>query len=438
MRKIIKTKLNGNAIAKMQAIILVAIVAVAVIAGGVYFAYFSSPQSESGNIRIGVLLPLTGSMAQSGQETKRGYDFAREMINEAGGVLGRKIDYVYGDAVDTTAAVGEAERLITVENVPIILGTFSSSLAFAASEVAERNKRIYWETNAVAVNIAERGFKYFFRTTCTSAQMGLSAADFIIDMGAAKIGKDVSQLTAVMCHEQGVYGSSMATAVTAEFAKAGIDILSTDAYDPKSVDLSPIITKYKGLNADIFMAWCASVADSQLIYQQIKELNYWAPIVICHQSNSYAWQAFFQKDGWGVCEVAPGEVFNKDGLIPSVKSLLDDLTVRYKARYNITIETKARLGFSGAWTLFDVIKKAGSTDPDTIREVALSYDEPAGSTITAWGVKFAGPDSLTPGNNVNAFYLVNQFQNGSMVTIYPPAFAMAQPQLPFIKWEDRT
>ena len=62
-------------------------------------------------IRIGVLLPLTGPFAKGGQEDLTAMEITRDMINEKGGINGRKIEYLRGDAVNPNAAISEAERL---------------------------------------------------------------------------------------------------------------------------------------------------------------------------------------------------------------------------------------------------------------------------------------------------------------------------------------
>src|SRR6188508_3559318 len=70
-------------------------------------------------IKIGVLLPLTGPFAKNGIENWEAMQIARDMINEKGGVNGRKIEYLQGDATNPNAAISETERLITKEGIKI-------------------------------------------------------------------------------------------------------------------------------------------------------------------------------------------------------------------------------------------------------------------------------------------------------------------------------
>ena len=80
------------------------------------------------------------------------------MINERGGVMGKKLVFAVADVPDPTAAP-EANRFITRENVKIITGTFSSRLCGAASEAAARHNVIYWERSCVDPRFNKRGLQ---------------------------------------------------------------------------------------------------------------------------------------------------------------------------------------------------------------------------------------------------------------------------------------
>ena len=94
--------------------------------------------------RIGALYPLSGNLALLGNENLVGARIAVEMINERGGVAGKKVELVTGDASTPDKAQSEAERLSSLEELKVITGTYSSGLSFAASQVVERRGGIYW------------------------------------------------------------------------------------------------------------------------------------------------------------------------------------------------------------------------------------------------------------------------------------------------------
>ena len=112
-----------------------------------FFVLFYSTQGvfAADAWRIGTIFPLTGPNAKNGTKNFDGVKIATEMINDAGGVLGKKVVLVSADAPDPQAAASEANRLITNEKITAIMGTQSSSLSMAATVVAEKNKIFYLE-----------------------------------------------------------------------------------------------------------------------------------------------------------------------------------------------------------------------------------------------------------------------------------------------------
>src|SRR5438045_9382365 len=103
----------------------------------------------------------------------------RDLINSRfGGVMGRKLVPVVGDAPDPTAAGSEATRLATREGVKSITGTFSSILCGAASEAAARQNVIYWETSCVDPRFTRRGLTNVFRTEIDAIGSAGSTSQF--------------------------------------------------------------------------------------------------------------------------------------------------------------------------------------------------------------------------------------------------------------------
>jgi branched-chain amino acid transport system substrate-binding protein len=90
-------------------------------------------------IRIGVLEPMTGPATKNGIENFTAMQIARDLINERGGINGRKVELLLADIPTPTAAVSETERLITKEGVKITLGSGVSQLAIPVSQTAERH-----------------------------------------------------------------------------------------------------------------------------------------------------------------------------------------------------------------------------------------------------------------------------------------------------------
>ena len=111
------------------------------LAAGMLIFGAGAPAQAQQPIKIGVPLPLTGPFAKNGIENWEAVQIARDMINEKGGVAGRKIELVHGDATSPTAAISEAERIITRDGIKITTGSFASPLAIACSSPPPTRER---------------------------------------------------------------------------------------------------------------------------------------------------------------------------------------------------------------------------------------------------------------------------------------------------------
>src|SRR5437870_13120536 len=84
---------------------------------------FGAGTAAAQDVRIGTIFPLTGNMAFGGNEGFMGTEIAREIVNERSGVWGgKKLVFVQADAPDQTAATNEMTRLISRENIKLVIG----------------------------------------------------------------------------------------------------------------------------------------------------------------------------------------------------------------------------------------------------------------------------------------------------------------------------
>jgi branched-chain amino acid transport system substrate-binding protein len=144
--------------------------------------------SDSGDkgkpIKIGASLPLTGDFSEPGKAAKQGYQVWQKTVNDAGGLLGRRVQIVVrDDASDQNTVVADYNALISRDKVNLLLGTFSSLLNIPASTVAERNRMLYVEPAGGAPDIFSRGYKYlFFAQQATADHQGDLFAKYILSL----------------------------------------------------------------------------------------------------------------------------------------------------------------------------------------------------------------------------------------------------------------
>lgn len=373
-------------------------------------------------IRIGALEPFSGANAALGAESFRGLEIAVNAKNKAGGIAGRQIELVKADLPDVTAAVSEADRLINQEGLKILFGTYGSSLAYAASEVAERNGVIYFETTGIADNITSRNYKYLLRTCPMASSFGIGAVQFIRDTLAPKMGVAPSEVKISVIGEDSMYGSACGDAAEAEAAKNGMKVVSRYRYNAKTNDLSSIVLKLKQDDPD-FLIHTSYITDTILFFRQAKELGLNKIKAYIGQGGGYALQDFADSMGNDV-----NGIFNVDypqpDLNPAAAKGIDTFLALYNEAYGSYPKSGHSLvNYQGALVLFEILEKTGGDDdPDKVREAARQIDIAEGTTPSGYGCKFTD-DPAMAGQNERAFALTAQWQNGKQVTVGPEKYA---------------
>jgi branched-chain amino acid transport system substrate-binding protein len=375
--------------------------------------------------RIGTIYPLTGALAKNGIKNFDGVKIATEMINETGGVAGKKAVLVSADAPDPQAAASEANRLITNDHITAILGTQASSLAMAATVVAEKNKTFYIETEGISGLITARGFKYLFRTTFSSGMMASQIIEYVDKVIAPKLGKNAKDLRIAIVYEDGGFGTATEKGLTASASQYGLKVVSTESYSAKSTDLSGLILKLKQAKPDIILA-AQYINDAILFHRQAKELGLKGMIIgsTAGQGNPDFVKALGE-DANGIIAFGIPSEFSIENLAAGPRKDAGEFVKRYQKSHGGEYPNPTSfVGFAGAWVLYKfILPKAGSLNPDKLREAALSLDVSPGKGVLNWGVKFAGPDSPEAGQNLYASAGINQWQNGQLKLIYPKEVA---------------
>ncbi|HYX93026.1 MAG TPA: ABC transporter substrate-binding protein [Myxococcaceae bacterium] len=402
----------------------------------ILFASFAAPglsvppvEAAQEPIRIGALYPFTGSLALLGEESWRGAEIARQLRNQKGGVAGRQIEFVRADVPDVNAAKSEAERLISREKLRVLLGTYSSSLALAASEVAARQGVTYFELGAISDQITDRRYKTVFRT-CPKAQLfSRGQIAFIRDWVASRLQKKPGEIRVSVVHEDSAYGSSVARDLAAEAQAAGVNLGSLIPYDSKSVDLSSVILRLKNENPEVVVG--VSYANDAILFgRQAKELGLDLRAFVA-TGGGHSLAGFAEALG-----AASDGVFNVDFTQYEVNTKFTPGLAEFVQAYKKLFNSEPRSGhslanFMGANVLFDILEKTGGDlSADKLRAAAQAYEAAPGTTATGWGVKF-GAD----GQNTATEPFVMQWRNKKLVTVWPERAAVAKPELikPFAK-----
>ncbi|WP_296694005.1 ABC transporter substrate-binding protein [Rhodoferax sp.] len=371
-------------------------------------------------IKIGALFPLSGGLALLGDESYRGVQIAVDERNAAGGINGRKIALVKADAVDANQGVGEARRLTSGEGVTAIFGSYASGISVAATQVTELAGVPYFELGAVADTVTGRGLKYVFRSNPTAKNFADRTIESVINVVAPTLKADPKALKIAIIYEDGPYGTLVGGFQKEEAKRLGLNVVESQSYSAKTVDLSSLILRVKTAGADIVLH-TAYQNDAVLFFRQSATAGY-KPRAVVGAGGGYSLNDTTVAVGApmeGVYDVDFPQVTMNEAGAPGLKNFV----AAYQKRFSAQPRSGHSLAnYVGAKAFLDILAKAKSTDKDKIREAILAYRQPVGSSAAGWGFQFA-----ENGQNQLASTNLMQWQQGKLVTVYPAAVATAKP-----------
>src|SRR3954447_2964487 len=134
------------------------------LAFGLGLALAACSKDQGDTIKFGVGGPITGPDAAFGSQLKEGAEQAIADINEAGGILGKKLSSTTGDDVgDPKQGVSVANNFVTA-GVKFVIGHFNSGVSMPASEIYQENNVLEITPASTNPRITERGLWNVFRT----------------------------------------------------------------------------------------------------------------------------------------------------------------------------------------------------------------------------------------------------------------------------------
>jgi branched-chain amino acid transport system substrate-binding protein len=377
-------------------------------------------------ILVGAVYPLSGPQGAGGQDELGGVQTALALVNADGGISGRPVRLAVKDAPTPAAGVAAVDSLVLQDHVPVILGSYSSVVAVAASAEANRLHTIWWETGAVADAVTAHQLPDVFRTVAAGSNLGRTSAQFTLDtlLPAWRIAPERARIALV--YEDDSYGSSVAAGAAAEAAAAGLPVVARIAYSVTNVDPTAIARQIGAARPDVL--WDASYLNDGIAIWRAIAASGVALKGAVGTSSAFCMPAFGQAlgplaTGLFASDKADASV-NPAALTPATRAVLARATAWYAARHHGGMDLSAIAGFVGAWALLhDVAPQAGAWDAAGIRAAALAVNLPNGSEVNGAGLRFAPSTAPDAGQNVRAANVVWQWQPQGQVVVYPQPYA---------------
>jgi len=368
--------------------------------------------SAQQTIKIGVINPFSGPLALYGGEMTRGFELAADQVNASGGLIGRKVEIIRGDASNPQQGIAAVEQLVNRNKVDIFTGTYISAVANAASDAASRYDKIYWETGGVARDLTERGLPNFVRSGTYAVGFASRSVDTVKDLIAPALKKDIKDLKIWLEHEDSIYGTSIAEEQKRMLEALGAKVVGMGSHSYKTIDMNDTVLRAKRANPDVLIQ-TGYVPDGNLLHRTAREQGFKpaAMLWVGTGDTPETLESVGAETLEGVLVVGWPRMDVNENFGPGANAFLNAYRAKYKSD---PIAPQSMAAYVGMQILFDAIKAAGSVEVEKVRAAAAKMDLPEGSYATGFGVKFDKNFQ-----NLRASPNTAQWQSGKMVTVYP-------------------
>ena len=337
----------------------------------------SQMEDLSGEISVGLVLPITGRLASFGLPIQRGFELAVEEVNNSQ-LSDVKLQFITEDDQSTIeGAVTAYNKLIHQDGVSAIFGPTTSGQAEAAFPIAQQNQVVAFSSSSNASGLSALG-DFIFRAGLTT--------DVLIPGGVrathAKLGY---QRVATIYDEIDLYSIDSHEKFRDTLTESGVEILITETFQSNDTDFSEQLTRIKGTNPDaIFIA----AQQPELIGIQVQgrqlgistEVPYITSLISDVENAGDAAEGAISFAGWISTADTPGN---------------QAFVQKYRATYGSEPNTWTAQSYAAVYILAAAIAETQSTDPTAIRE-ALANTKNFDTVLGAFSFNTVGDAVYDP------------------------------------------
>jgi branched-chain amino acid transport system substrate-binding protein len=362
-------------------------------------------------IKLGVVVPLAGAFAASGQDMLHGAQLAADEINRGGGIKaigGRKIELLPGDAGQSPETAVTTARRILGQGPVAAIGSWYSSLTLAATQVAEQ-KKIPWLTGSVADMIVGRGFKYAYQISAGSEASAQGLIDYI------KLASP-GELRLALLMDNNAANVDMKAYIKKKLPAPPV---SDQTWAPPLSDATPAVTATLRANPTVIFVGATGTSDQALVLKQLAAQGNTALVMM--GASSAANPTFLDVVGAKSMEgllVVTGVAFPGRGSEAVVKN--------YAAATKLPfMDCEALTGYVNINIIAQALENAGRAEPEAVKQ---ALDSMAASGNPALEL-LPGGNRLRFGKNgarIGTVVELVQWQDGRPMVVAPPETANAE------------
>ena len=366
-------------------------------------------------VKVGILHPVTGALAYSGQQCREGALMAVEDINKTGirSLGGAKLEVLLGDAQSTPQAGAAEIEKMNEAGCAAVVGAYASAICLATTQAAARHGLPHVVDVGVADQIVERGLKNTFRfgpgyRTC--AQVAVSNLH-VLNTLAGKPAK-----TVMIIHEESLFGTGTANLLAAELPGHGFEVKEIVKHANPTRDFNNIVLRMKSVDPDIVIP--ANYYNEYVLLVRTMQQQKVRPKAIYSVLGGAASSYKFVKE---FPEAANGIIDCNHWFNPKDRRA-GELRRRSEAK-NLFFTYEIFNTYTAVRLLADALEHAASA------ERAAIIDALATSTFSDHFLPY-GPTKFVTGQNTGAQPLMTQVMKGDIRVIVPREYREAEPIFP--------
>lgn len=314
-------------------------------------------EDRSGEIAIGVVLPLTGHLASTGQLIEQGFALALDEINNAQPSHTTFTFIIEDDTSTPAGAVDAFNKLIHQDGMSVILGPATSSATRASFPIAQENQIVAMSPTAGARGLGAIG-DFVFRVPLATDVAALKG----VEITHAKLGY---QRVATLYDDTDLFSTDRDTALREVFATKGVEVLTSETFQSGDTDFSAQLTRIKALNPEVIFV-SALPPEKPGILIQAHQLGISGTFIVSSLTDlevevaGAAAEGAITFTGWLPTDDIPGN---------------QAFVQNYSETFGMEPNAFAAVSYASVYILAEAIKNAESTEAISIRNALANISD---------------------------------------------------------------
>ena len=373
----------------------------------------TAARAQAAPVVVGAVVSQTGQLSDLASGYRKGLLLWRDEVNEAGGLLGRRVELrLLDDQSEAITSEKLYARLLSEHGADLLIGPFGSAASRGAAAAAERAHRILINATGGAGSVLRAGHRYVFQLPAPYSAYGANVLGLVRHVGYRRLfilGRDDPA------------SRDMAEHAVADAAQDGLSADGAHVYSPGMTDFAPLVAMARKAGDEAWVAFGTALDAAEMV-KTFKRLNYAPKLFFAQGASEPRFIAAVGQDAEKVIGLSAYE--------PSFVTPGNAIFVKaYTAKWSSAPGLAAAEGYAAGQLLQKAVERAGTLDQEKLRETLATLE-----TETVLGRYKLDPGS---GEQLGARPALLQILEGRREVVWPDALAVAMWQLPYPRWQDR-